>query len=296
MFFIPALDEMLSLLDEGIWEVIIPKDQVTEPLDAEWKVSPINVPTPGCVASYRKGRFHLHETVHEWRVHRDRFDPVIHPFLHLIDDAPLLLMIKETMVTFALRKNNTNSFFLTRFLEEQADAVKKHLAIGIVLFCIGLFFLIEPYLAFQSIFYLFLPVVLVCLGFYFLHAGISFSFFRIKHECNVFSGIIALIAGVAILYLPLIVWILVFLGIVSAWMFASAAMLLLRVMKGREAVPEGFISRLVIGFLSLILGIAGIILPEAVIDIFMMMFGFIALLIGISLIGIGYQLHARTHE
>ncbi len=296
MFLIPALDEMLSMLDEGIWEVTIPKAQVTEPLDAEWIISPINIPTPGCIASYRKGRYHLHETVHEWRVHCDRFDPKMHPFLHLIDDAPLLLMIKETMVTFALQKNNGNSFFLTRFLEEQVNTVKKHLAIGIVLFCIGLFFLIEPYLAFQSIFYLFLPVVLVCLGFFLLYTGISFSPFRITHDYDVLSGIIALITGVVVLYLPLIVWILVFLGIISAWMFASAAMLLLRVMKGRKAVPEGFISRLVIGFLSLILGIAGILLPEAVIDLFMMMFGFIALLIGMSLTGIGYRLHSRMYE
>ena len=35
----------------------------------------------------------------EWRVHLDRYDPKVHPLLHLVDDAPLLLMISDTFMT-----------------------------------------------------------------------------------------------------------------------------------------------------------------------------------------------------
>ncbi|HEU17517.1 MAG TPA: hypothetical protein ENO06_02160, partial [Methanolinea sp.] len=56
----------------------------------------LNIPSPGTIASYRKGLYHVHETTTEWRVHLDRRDPKVHPVWHLIDDAPLLLMIGGT--------------------------------------------------------------------------------------------------------------------------------------------------------------------------------------------------------
>jgi hypothetical protein len=64
------LDDFLGPLHEGVWEVVVPKDTVTEPPDTGWKKSGINVPSPGTLASYRKGRYHVHETKTEWRVLR----------------------------------------------------------------------------------------------------------------------------------------------------------------------------------------------------------------------------------
>ena len=82
-----------------MWEVAIPKESVTVPLDAGWKKSALNVPSPGTIASYRKGQYHVHETKDEWKVHLDRYDPDEHPVMHLLDDAPLLLMIGDTFIT-----------------------------------------------------------------------------------------------------------------------------------------------------------------------------------------------------
>ena len=61
--------------------------------------SPINVPSPGTIASYRKGQYHAHEQPAQWHVHLDNYDPKVHPYLHLVDDAPLLLIIGDTVVT-----------------------------------------------------------------------------------------------------------------------------------------------------------------------------------------------------
>jgi hypothetical protein len=66
------LDEFLEPLHHGVWEVAVPKDSVTEPLDSGWEKSKINVPSPGTIDSYRKGQYHVHETATEWRVHLDR--------------------------------------------------------------------------------------------------------------------------------------------------------------------------------------------------------------------------------
>ncbi|MDD4255122.1 MAG: hypothetical protein PHP59_07065 [Methanofollis sp.] len=73
------LDDFLEPLDGGVWEVAVPKEAVTDALDGGWKQSPINVPSPGTLANYRKGNYHLHETATEWRVHHDRYDPKKHP-------------------------------------------------------------------------------------------------------------------------------------------------------------------------------------------------------------------------
>ena len=98
--------------------MIVPKESVTEPLDAGWVKSPINVPTPGTIASYRKGQFHVHEQQAEWHVHLDNHDPKVHPYLHLIDDAPLLLMIGDTVITLiaGTRKKTGNE---KEILEDQ---------------------------------------------------------------------------------------------------------------------------------------------------------------------------------
>jgi hypothetical protein len=88
-----SIEDFLQPLREGVWEVIIQKDQVEDPLGPDWIVSLINIPTPGTIASYRKGKYHLHETKKAYKVHLDRYDPKKHPIFHLIDDAPLLLMI-----------------------------------------------------------------------------------------------------------------------------------------------------------------------------------------------------------
>jgi hypothetical protein len=72
------LDEFLEPLHHGVWEVVVPNDSVTEPLDSGWEKEKINVASPGTIVSYRKGQYHVHETTTEWRVHLDRHDPKLH--------------------------------------------------------------------------------------------------------------------------------------------------------------------------------------------------------------------------
>ena len=118
------IEDYLEPLHNGVWEVEIPKEDVTEPLSDDWKKSPINVPTPGTIASYRNGQYHVHETKTEWMVHLDRYDPKLHPVLHLMDDAPLFLMISETLVMLSseARGKSTN---IESKLKEQERFLKR---------------------------------------------------------------------------------------------------------------------------------------------------------------------------
>ncbi len=287
------LDDYLNPLYQGLWEVVVKKELVTEPLDDGWVSSPVNVPSPGTIGSYRKGQYHVHETVNEWRVHLDRYDPKLHPVLHLIDDAPLLLMISDTVITLLTEVTGSQSIIIQNRLQEQKETWKQQIASGIVISFIGIIFLIDPYYTFQNIFQIVLPLALVCLSVFLMHKGIAFRPVRITRVEDIMRGIAALAAGIFIFFLPLLFWVFVLLLVLGLWMFASAVMLLKRVVKGRKSVPEGFFSRLLIGFFSLSLGIMSILFPIGVLATFMLIFGFIVLLIGITMILVGIRLRDR---
>ncbi len=48
------LEDFLAPLHQGVWEVIVLKEDVTEPLGQDWVKSQFNLPSPGTIASYRK--------------------------------------------------------------------------------------------------------------------------------------------------------------------------------------------------------------------------------------------------
>jgi uncharacterized membrane protein HdeD (DUF308 family) len=289
---VTTLDEFLGPLNDGVWEVIVPKESVTEPLDAGWVKSPINVPTPGTIASYRKGQFHVHEQQTEWHVHLDNHDPKVHPALHLIDDAPLLLMIGDTVVTLiaGTRKKTGDE---KEILEDQKRSWKQQVIIGILLMLVGVFIVSNPVLAFQGLIHLLIPLAIIGLGLISLWQGIASHPLRVLPGGALYRGIGIVIAGIIAFYLPLDIWVTVILGILVLWMFASAILLLARAKKGRAAIPEGFTSRVLIAFLSLLIGAFIFLNPWGILQLFMSIVGVIAFLLGLMLLVNGFRLRNR---
>lgn len=290
------LDDCLEPLSRGIWEVAIPKDLVTEPLDAGWIESRINVPSPGTIASYRKGRFHVHETRTGWRVHLDRYDPKKRPLLHLIDDAPLLLIISDTFMTLVMDTRRTDHETTAETLKTQRFIWQEQVVYGILLGLIGLFILNNPLLAFKQIFGLVLPLAIL---------GVSVTFFARAFRAglpwayrteDLLSGTVIFCAGIFAFLLPLNYWVAVTLGILAAWMMASSGMLLFRVAKGRHAVPEGFYSRMAIGLISLALTVLLLTSPAGVLVLLVGILGMITILLGITLGINGMRLRARMRQ
>ncbi|HOZ42626.1 MAG TPA: hypothetical protein PLD13_03425, partial [Methanoculleus sp.] len=86
-----TLESYLDALHRGVFQVVVPKALVTEPLEPVWKRSAINVPSPGTIASYRKGQYHAHETASEYHVHMDRYaDDLLQITLERLDVLALL--------------------------------------------------------------------------------------------------------------------------------------------------------------------------------------------------------------
>ncbi len=284
-----SLDEFLGPLHHGVWEVEIPIESVTEPLDQGWEVSRINIPSPGTIASYRKGKYHVHETATQWRVHLDNHDPKHHPILHLIDDAPLLLMIGDTFGTLiaTTRKKTGNE---AKILEGQSKAWKDQVLIGLFIILVGIFVVTNPLLTFKGITRLFVPLVIIGLGIFTITKSVRVQPFRLNDDPVLYRGIIITTAGFIAFYLPLTLWIVGLLGILAVWMLATAIVLLGRARKGRSAIPEGFVSRIVIAILSLC--IVGLIFtyPIEIVGLLMIVLGVIGLLLGIMLFVNGVRL------
>jgi uncharacterized membrane protein HdeD (DUF308 family) len=287
-----TLDAFLGPLSEGVWEVTIPKEQVTEPLDAGWEKSPINVPSPGTIASYRKGRFHVHETKSEWKVHLDNHDPKIHPYLHLIDDAPLLLMIGDTFVTLiaGTRKKKGDTL---EILANQERAWQQQVLLGVVTMLAGLFIILSPLLFFEGIFTLVLPLAIIAMGFLTLYHGLKRGKDNMRDREAMIRGAGIIIAGIVAGFLPVQLWALIILVVLAAWMFASAFFLIGRATKGRAAIPEGFFSRLAIAVISLVLAVLIFLEPLGVLILLMLFVGVIAMLLGIVLAINGLRLRER---
>ena len=295
MQIITRLDEFLGPLNEGVWEVIVPKESVTEPLDVGWVKSPINVPTPGTIASYRKGQYHCHEQQTEWHVHLDNHDPKAHPYLHLIDDAPLLLMIGDTVVTLiaGTRKKTGNE---KEILEDQKRSWKEQVLVGILLMLVGVFIVANPLLTFAGIMGLLVPLAIVGLGIITSWQGVASRPLRVLPGGLLYRGIGIIIAGIIAFLLPLGLWIVVILGILALWMFASAIILFYRARKGRAAIPEGFTSRILIAILSFLFGVFILLNPKSMLQLLLVIVGVIAFLLGLMLLVNGIRLRNRMKK
>jgi len=292
VWIVTKLDEFLHPLHEGVWEVIVPKDSVTEPLDPGWVKSRINVPSPGTLESYRKGQYHCHEQQTEWHVHLDNYDPKIHPILHLIDDAPLLLMIGDTVTTIiaGTRKKTGKE---KEILKDQERSWKEQVLVGVLLMLGGIFIFANPSIMFRATVHLLVPLLIIGLGIVNVWQGVAFNPKRILPGGLFYRGIAIVIAGIITFSLPLELWIGVVIGILGLWMFASAIYLLVRAGKGRAAIPEGFASRIAIAILSLVLVFMILEDPWGLLQLIVMTVGVIAILLGLMLLVNGIRLRNR---
>lgn len=289
------LEDFLAPLQRGVWEVIVPKVAVSEMLGPAWERSWINIPSPGTIASYRKGQFHAHETKTEWRVHLDRFDPKRHPLLHLIDDAPLLLMIGDTFNTLISgARNKTGNE--EEILKGQTKAWQDQVLAGLFCLFIGIFIVRVPWLSFQGITLLVVPLAILGLGALTIWKSVSMRPFRIRERSFLYRGMAITMVGIIASYLSLDTWVAGMLGIFGVWMLASAILLLARARKGRAAIPEGFISRVVIACLSLALVALIFIDPKGVVVLLMVIVGILSLVLGITLLINGMRLRKRMHD
>ncbi len=289
------LDDFLGPLNEGVWEVQIPKSDVTEPLDDLWVESPINIPTPKTIRSYRKGQYHVHEKEDEWAVHLDRHDPKKHPILHLIDDAPILLMILDTFMVFVSELKG-KSLGTQEFILKQGTELKEEFVGSIILLVFGFVMILEPGSMYLHLMHEIIPIIVMGAGFLLIYTGVINKEYG---EINIFDlarGVMVLILSVVLFYLPMVMWDLLLLLVLGIWLISSSIIIIGRAVQGKHKIPEGFYSRVVIGVCSLGMGVVIFISPIAFIDLFMIIAGALVFTVGIMVLTVTIRLWWTMHH
>jgi uncharacterized membrane protein HdeD (DUF308 family) len=277
------LDDFLQPLEEGVWEVIIDKEEVTEPLEG-WSKSSFNLPTPGVIASYRKGQYHVHETKYEWRVHKDRYDPEEKPFMHLVDDAPLVFLLGGTFNALLFDTKSSLTKDPMQFLEEYKVAWQLLLITGIALIVVGAYIGLDPLRIFLRTIEYAIPIIILAFAALLVYNGLRVRPLGKATLKRISFGLGLAILGFFTIFFDLI-WILtIFILIIAIWGFMSAFVSIKRTVKGRLATPEGFYRRLGLGIFSLALAILVIFSPAFVVAALMYIIAIVIMLIGLLMI------------
>lgn len=254
------LDEFLGPLHQGVWEVIVPRSAVTEPPEPGWQRSAINVPSPRTIASFRKGQYHAHETGQDYRVHMDRYDPEKNPFMHLVDDAPLVLMLYDTMDTLLVSARDRKSVDYRERIADQHLTWKMRVLAGAGLLAVAILlvlFAIDFTVAFFSIL---LPSIVCGFGVLLLAAGYRLHARGEHSRKDLVLGVLILSCGLLMFPLwPLFVVLL--LVAFTLWFSASAWVSLRRVLREKSAVPQGVWITMGMGAGSLALAVLGFLYP-----------------------------------
>jgi len=277
------LDDFLSPLEEGEWEVIVDKEEVTEPLDG-WEKSAFNLPTPGVIASYRKDLYHVHETEKDWRVHKDRYDPEDRPFMHLVDDAPLVFLLGGTFNALLFDAKQSLTRDPMQLLDEHKVAWQLLLITGMAMILIGAYVGVDPFRVFLGAVEYAIPLIILAFAVLLVYNGLRVRPLGWDTLRRVSFGMGLAIMGAMTLFLDLVELVAIFMLIIAIWGFTSAIISLKRTAHGRIATPEGFHKRLALGILSLLLGILVIIAPVTLVALLMYAVAIVIMLIGVSMI------------
>jgi uncharacterized membrane protein HdeD (DUF308 family) len=290
----PKLDDFLEPLFSGTREVEVPKSQVSEPLDSDWKLSKINIPSSEMIGSYRKGRLHVHEFEKEYRVHLDKYDPKKHPTMHLIDDAPLVLMIWGTMSALSLETNATAKGRSDKRISDLRGTYWSKILLGVLLASIGIMLMLSP-LHYAEVFVsIVLPLVVVVLGLYLIYQALRHAK-EGKRGIGIAIGVIIVILGLSMFYFWESVADIILL-VLAAWFLGSAALSIKSALAQGGIKHEGVVPKLILGLLSLALAILIFLMPELFVAILFILMGAIVLLAGILLIVGGNALRKISKE
>ena len=188
-------------------------------------------------------------------------DPDVHPLLHIIDDAPLLLMIAGTVGTLIHEAPAHPVDDTERIFKEQQVSWQRQVLIGVAFLLVGAHIISEPLQFFSGIPDHHPAVPVRSQGSYPLEKSSGPSSGSDYGE-GIVQGICIMGAGGIAAFLPDMLWSLVILTVLGVWSCASAVILLAQSFKGRNSLPENFFGRIVIGGCSLLFALLLFIVPQ----------------------------------
>ncbi len=277
------LEDYLAPLHQGVWEVIVQKEDVTEPLGKGWVKSGFNLPSPGTIASYRKGNYHCHETTTDYRVHMDVYDPAKNPAMHLVDDAPLILMIGGSVESLWVDAKNTKKLDKKQLLSEHKRAWQLTLLAGISLLVIGAGVIAVELgaadMVLAAFVVLIVPVSIMGFAVFMILQGTRNKPLNANSKRLIITGGMLICLGILSYFFPalLVLFLLIFMVF---WPISSAVMSLKRTKMGKVATPDGLKKRMVIAVASIVLAVLFFLNPAGVAGLIIFVVATIIILMG----------------
>lgn len=204
-------------------------------------------------------------------------------------------MIADTFTTLVASARKSPEIKTGLLLKEQKRTWQILIMVGIVLFLVSTWIVLNPLLTFGGILHIMVPVLIMVLGIIISRKGISPDFTGIVSLGSLFIGVSVFLLGIVSFYLPLDIFVQVLLLVLSFWAFGSAWMSFSQVVRGKDFVPEGFYRRLITGIFSLLLALLILLIPDAMVALLMEIFGILVLLLGIVLCTGGWRLRAKMN-
>ena len=177
-----------------------------------------------------------------------------------------------------------------RIFEEQQVSWQRQVLIGVAFLLVGAHIISEPLVFFSGITQIIIPLFLFGLGVVILWKSLEARSGGSDYGEGIVQGICIMGAGGIAAFLPDLLWSLVILTVLGVWSCASAVILLAQSFKGRNALPENFFGRIVIGGCSLLFALLLFIVPQAGMVLLIELLGIIAVLVGLVLVVNGLRL------
>ena len=239
------------------------------------------------IDSYRKGPLHVHEYVEEYRVHLDRYDPEKHAILHLVDDAPMLLMIWGTVSTLSKEAAEAARGGMEDRMHSLSGTYRARILVGTAIVLIGAIVFLFPLEGATFLFLYALPAAVVFLG-----VAELFGALYQKKEAKLVDVVI----GSIVVALGLILFVitgfevLVVLISLSVWLLGSGSLSLRAYKRARMVSKKDATPKLYVGVISLAMGVGVLFLPLEMFLILMLAFGIMIMLVGAVLVASGFGL------
>jgi uncharacterized membrane protein HdeD (DUF308 family) len=207
--------------------------------------------------------------------------------MHLVDDAPLPLMIFETLETLAVSaKDAKREDPVARMADLRLSAGLRMLLGALVLVAgLGMLWVAfgNPLVLFQET----LPNLLAVIGLVMIGHGVLLRARGVHGKKDAVRGL-ALLAGAVLLSIFSIAFVDVLLLILLVWLVSSAAVTLARVIRSGGKLPQGAALTLSIEVASLYLAYLVIVDPVGSLKVLILILGVIATLAGMFLVVDGY--------
>ncbi|MCU0861319.1 MAG: DUF308 domain-containing protein [Methanomassiliicoccales archaeon] len=212
----------------------------------------------------------------------DLYDPEHHPVMHLVDDAPLLLMLSGSVESLWVDAKNTRKMDYAQLMHEQKVAWQLILLAGICLLVLGGLILAKLFYVFSYLLEYGLPLAIIGFAIFIIFQGIRTRPLNAVAKKNVIVGAIFIALGLLAFAFPAFTIILLIM-LIAIWPISSAVVSLKRVRQGKLATPDGFTKRLAIGVGSLILAVLAIFFPVDITLLILIVVAGIVIFIGVIL-------------